>query len=127
MLNTISSFGKWLFIIPFAAFGAMHLKNAADMSPLVPTFLPGGVFWIYLTGLAQLAFAASVIIGKFDKLAALLCALMLFIFVATLHFPSLSHLEMSKLAMNNLLKDIGLMGGSLMYANRFSVDNSVVG
>ena len=127
MLNSITNLGKWIFILPFAVFGFLHLANAQQMAGMVPAFLSGGAFWIYLTGLAQMAFALSVIVGKYDKLAAVLVALMLFIFILTLHFPGLSNLEMSKMAMNNMLKDLGLIGGALMYANRFARDNSIVG
>lgn len=127
MLNHITSLGKWLFILPFTVFGFMHLAKAEQMTGLVPPFMPGGSVWVYLTGLAQLAFAASVVIGKYDKLAALLCALMLLIFILTLHLPGLSNLQMSELAMRNMLKDLGLIGGALMYARAFSIDNSVVG
>lgn len=127
MLNYITNLGKWLFILPFTVFGFMHIANAEKMTALVPAFMPGGAMWVYLTGFAQLAFAASVVLGKFDKLAALLCALMLFIFVLTLHLPGLSNLQMSQLAMNNMLKDIGLIGGALMYAKCFARDASVVG
>ena len=127
MVNSITGLGKWLFILPFTVFGFMHLAKADQMTGLVPAFMPGGSMWIYLTGLAQLAFAASVIIGKYDKLAALLCALMLFIFILTLHLPGLSSFQMSDLAMRNMLKDLGLIAGALMYAHAFARDNSVVG
>ena len=127
MVNSITSLGKWLFILPFIVFGFMHLSKADQMTGLVPAYMPGGSMWIYLTGLAQIAFALSVIIGKYDKLAALLCALMLFIFILTLHLPGLSNLQMSQLAMNNMLKDLGLIAGALMYAHAFARDNSVVG
>ncbi len=127
MLNKITSLGKWLFILPFTIFGFLHLANAEKLTASVPAFMPGGAMWVYLTGLAQLAFATSVILGKFDKLSALLCALMLLIFILTLHLPGLSNLQMSQLAMNNMLKDLGLIGGALMYAHAFSIDNSVVG
>ena len=127
MVNSITGLGKWLFILPFTVFGFMHLAKADQMTGLVPAFMPGGSMWIYLTGLAQLAFAASVVIGKYDKLAALLCALMLFIFILTLHLPGLSSFQMSDLAMRNMLKDLGLIAGALMYAHAFARDNSVVG
>jgi putative oxidoreductase len=127
MVNGITNLGKWLFILPFTVFGFMHIVNAEKMTGLVPAFMPGGSMWVYLTGFAQLAFATSVILGKYDKLAALLCALMLFIFILTLHLPGLSNLQMSQLAMNNMLKDMGLIGGALMYARAFSQDTSVVG
>ena len=127
MVNSITGLGKWLFILPFTVFGFMHLAKADQMTGLVPAFMPGGSMWIYLTGLAQLAFAASVVIGKYDKLAALLCALMLFIFILTLHLPGLSSFQMSDLAMRNMLKDLGLIAGALMYAHAFARDKSVVG
>ena len=127
MLNSTLNLGKWVFILPFAVFGFLHLRNADEMAGMVPTFLSGGSFWVYLTGIAQVAFALSVVIGKYDKLAAILCAVMLLIFVLTLHFPGLSNLQMSKLAMTNMLKDLGLIGGAMMYASRFAKDNSVVG
>ena len=97
------------------------------MAGMIPAYLSGGTLWVYLTGFAQLAFAASVIIGKYDKLAAVLCAVMLLIFILTLHMPGLTNLQMSKLAMNNLLKDLGLVGGAMMYASRFAKDSSIVG
>ncbi len=127
MVNNITSLGKWLFILPFTVFGFMHLANADKMTGLVPAFMPGGSMWIYLTGLAQLAFAVSVVMGKYDKLASLLCAAMLLIFILTLHLPGLSNLQMSQLAMNNMLKDLGLIAGALMYAHAFARDKSIVG
>ncbi|MBL7816305.1 MAG: hypothetical protein JNL70_14895 [Saprospiraceae bacterium] len=127
MVNSILNLGKWVFILPFAVFGFLHIVNANQMAGMVPAYLSGGALWVYLTGFAQIAFALSVIIGKYDKLAATLCALMLLIFILTLHFPGLSNLEMSKLAMTNMLKDLGLIGGAMMYASSFAKDNSIIG
>ena len=127
MLNSTLNLGKWFFILPFAVFGFFHIKNADEMAGMIPAYLSGGTLWVYLTGFAQLAFAASVIIGKYDKLAAVLCAVMLLMFILTLHLPGLTNLQMSKLAMNNLLKDLGLVGGAMMYASRFAKDSSIVG
>lgn len=127
MVNSILNIGKWVFILPFAVFGLLHIVNASQMADMVPAYFSGGSLWVYLTGFAQIAFAVSVVIGRYDKLAAILCALMLLIFILTLHLPSLSNLEMSKLAMTNMLKDLGLIGGAMMYANRFASDNSIIG
>lgn len=125
MLNSLTGLGKWLFVVPFVVFGFMHFAGADEMAGMVPTYFVGGVIWVYLTGLAQLAFAASVVLGKYDKLAAILCALMLIIFVLTLHLPGV--LGGNQMSMASLLKDIGLAGGALMYASAFAKDNSVVG
>lgn len=127
MINSILNLGKWFFILPFAIFGVLHIMNANAMAGMVPAYFSGGSLWVYLTGFAQIAFAASALLGKYDKLAAVLCALMLLIFILTLHLPSLSNMEMSKLAMTNMLKDLGLIGGAMMYASNFAKDNSVIG
>ncbi len=125
MLNSLTSLGKWLFIVPFVVFGFMHLAGADQMAGMVPAYFGGGAIWVYLTGIAQLAFGASVILGKYDKMAAMLCALMLLVFVLTIHLPGV--LGGNQMSMGGLLKDIGLAGGALMYASSFSKDNSVVG
>jgi putative oxidoreductase len=125
MLNSVASLGKYLFIVPFIGFGVTHLMSATNMISLVPGYLPGGVFWIYLTGAAMLAFAVSVILGRYDKLAAGLAALMLLGYILMIHLPgAMGGYEM---AISGILKDIGLMGGSLMYAKGFAKDNSIVG
>ena len=123
MLNSITSLGKWLFIIPFAAFGIMHFLGADKMAGMVP--IPGGAIWVYITGLGMLAFALSVILGKMDKLAALLLTVLLLLMVVLIHLPSV--MKGDQMAMGGLLKDIGLAGGALMYARGFAQDSSVVG
>ena len=122
MINSINNLGKWLFIIPFAVFGVIHFMNANQMSGMVP--LAGGAIWVYITGVAELAFAISVVIGKWDKLAAMLCALMLVLYVILIHAPGIG---MYETATSNLLKDLGLAGGALMYAKAFAQDGSIVG
>ncbi len=123
MLKSITSLGKWLFIVPFVGFGIMHLMAGDKMGGMVP--IPGGSIWVYITGLAMIAFGISVILGKMDKLAALLLALLLILFVVLLHLPGA--MKGDQMATGSLLKDIGLAGGALMYASGFARDNSVVG
>ena len=123
MLNSITSLGKWLFIIPFAAFGIMHFLGADKMAGMVP--IPGGAIWVYITGLGMLAFALSVILGKMDKLAALLLTVLLVLMVVLIHLPNV--MKGDQMSMISLLKDIGLAGGALMYARGFAQDSSVVG
>lgn len=123
MLNSVTNLGKWLFIVPFAAFGIMHFLGADKMAGMVP--IPGGEIWVYITGLGMLAFAVSVILGKMDKLAALLLTVLLLLMVVLIHLPSV--MKGDQMAMGGLLKDIGLAGGALMYARGFAQDSSVVG
>ena len=122
-MKAITGLGKYLFAIPMLVFGLFHFMSASDMAGMVP--IPGGVFWIYLTGVALVAAAVSMVIGKMDKLAAVLLGLMLLIFALSIHLPAVAGGDQS--AMPMLLKDVALAGGALMYASGLAKDNAVVG
>ncbi|OWY22512.1 DoxX family protein [Sphingobacteriales bacterium UPWRP_1] len=113
--------GQIIFGIPFLVFGILHFLNADAMAGMVP--LPGGVIWVYLTGLAQVLAFVSIVIRKKTRLACLLLALMLLIFVLSLHLPGvIAGGDAAQMSMGNLLKDIGLMGAALVIANQFGND-----
>lgn len=116
-MNAISGIGKYLFVVPFAAFGVMHFLNGQAMAGMVP--LPGGVIWIYLTGLAMLLAVVSILLGKKDGLATFLLGLLLIIYVLSIHLPGVLNAadEMAQInAMSGVLKDTGLAGASFVYS-----------
>ena len=119
MKNTIlniSKIGKYLFAIPMVIFGLFHFLSANAMAAMVP--IPGGVFWIYLTGLSFILAGVSIIIQKLDVWASFFLAVLLLVFVLTIHLPGvLAGGEMVQMYMTNLLKDLALAGGSLIYLN----------
>jgi len=119
-MKNISSIGRYLFALPFAVFGIMHLLSASDMAGMVPGWVPGGVLWVYLTGLALIAAGVSFVIQKHTHPAGLLTAALMFIFVLTIHLPGL--LGGNMMAMSGLLKDIGLAGGALLLASNYQAD-----
>ncbi len=122
-MNSVIGLGKYIFAIPFLVFGIMHFMNADAMAGMAP----GGSIMVYITGLALVAAAISIFIGKLDKLAAVLLALMLILFIVLLHAKGLGGDEATMQAsMSNLLKDLGLAGGALLYAGQ-ATDNSVIG
>ncbi len=110
-----SKVSRFLFAIPIGIFGLFHFMNGPAMAGMVPSFIPGGVFWVYLTGAALLAASVSLIIRKKDKLAGLLLGGLLLIFVLTIHLPDVIAGDMEK-AMPNLLKDTALAGAAFMLA-----------
>ncbi len=109
--NLTLNIGKYLFSVPFLIFGIFHFMDAQGMAGMVPDFIPGGVFWVYLTGIALIAAAVSVFINQKVVLAMQLLALMLIIFVLTIHLPATIN-DMN--AAPNLLKDASLAGGALL-------------
>jgi uncharacterized membrane protein len=108
-----------LFILPLVAFGFGHFANANDMAGMVP--IPGGVFWIYLTGLALLAAAVSIIIKKKAALATLLLGVMLIIFALMVWMPGMSSEDpaQAQMSMGSMLKDIGLAGAAFFMSGVF--------
>lgn len=113
--------GRLLFALPFGIFGILHFMMAENMSGMVPDFMPGGVLWVYLTGVALLAASVSFVIQMQVRLAGLLLALMLIIFVLSVHLPAV--MSGSETAMPNLLKDLSLAGGALILAGRYGDDS----
>ncbi|MCU0329859.1 MAG: DoxX family membrane protein [Candidatus Kapabacteria bacterium] len=110
--------GRILFSVPFLVFGIFHLRDANQMAGMVP--IPGGVLWVYVTGVAQVAAAASFLLGKQMRLAALLTALLMIIYAFSLHLPGvLGATDQGALmmSMSGLLKDVGLAGGALFLAH----------
>ena len=106
--------GRYVFAIPFLIFGVFHFMNAGDMAGMIPGWLPGGVFWVYLTGLALIAASVSMMIKVMDQLASFLLGVMLIIFVLLLHLPGA--LEGDQMSTTNLLKDLAMAGGAWLYA-----------
>ncbi len=84
---------------------------------MVPTWVPGGVFWVYLTGIAIIATTVSFIIKKKVELAGQLLALLLLTFVLTIHIPGMIGGNM--MAMSSILKDTSMAGGALLIAHFF--------
>ncbi|MCB9283299.1 MAG: DoxX family protein [Lewinellaceae bacterium] len=123
------SAGRYLLIVPALIFGVMHMMNASEMASMVP--IPGGVVWVYITGLAMIAAAVAVVIGKYDKLAAALLGLLILIYALTIHLPGVlkagDDAQMMAMYMGNFLKDVGLAGGAWVYAAVMAKDKSVIG
>ena len=107
--------GRLLLAIPIAIFGAFHMMNAVEMKSMVPAALPGGVFWVYLSGVALIAAALAIILQKMAKLAAILLAVMLILFAVLVHMPKF--LGGDQLAMGSVLKDLAIAGGALILAS----------
>ncbi|NUN69540.1 MAG: DoxX family protein [Bacteroidetes bacterium] len=111
-----------LFALPFLVFGLMHVAAGQNMAMMIPSFLPGGVLWVYLTGVALIAGGLSLIINKLAKEALIGLSVFLIAVVATVHVPGVSNPDpmMQQIAMSGLLKDIGLLGGALAYLGSYS-------
>lgn len=107
---------KYFFIVPFGVFGVLHLMSGDAMSGIVPAWIPGGVFWVYLTGLCLLAAPIAVLIDKKAKLAFLLLGVLLMIFAITIHLVAV--IGGDQMAMSSFLKDFALAGAAFYFSGK---------
>ncbi len=113
-MNTLKHVGRIVFALPFLVFGINHFRYGSMMAGLVPSFIPGGAFWVYFIGAALIAASVSLLINKLVKISGLLLAFTLLLFVLTIHLPGLWNPKMAQMAMMGLLKDTAMMGGAIM-------------
>ncbi len=67
--------------------GIEHFMYVEIVTRLVPSWIPGGVFWTYFTGVALVAGGAGMCVPLASRLAAILTGLMIFVWVLVLHIP----------------------------------------
>jgi len=115
-----STVARILYAVPFFFFGLNHFMNASMMKGYVPSFFPVPIFWVYLVGLGLIAASVSILTKKYTRLACLLLAGMLIVFVLTIHIPGMMSADatMKMNAMVMLLKDTALAGAALMLAGQ---------
>lgn len=109
-MKNLGFIGKLLYALPLAMFGFFHFMGASSMKGMVPSFLPGAVFWVYLTGLALILAAVAILIGKQAKLATLLLGVMLLSFALLIWFSGF--LNGDQTATSMFLKDTALAGAA---------------
>jgi putative oxidoreductase len=128
-MNAFLSLGRYVFALPFAIFGLFHFMNAQAMADyVVPAYMPAKIIWVYLSGAGLIAAAVSILIGKYDKLGTTLLAIFLILLVLMVHMPvAMGGTEGAQGAMSMLLKDLGLAGAAMLYAQHLSKDRSVIG
>jgi putative oxidoreductase len=110
--QTLSRIAIILLAIVMALFGVYHFVYPQNLVGYVPDFLPNaGNLWVYIPGAAFILAAVAFITNKMVKLAGYLLAILLFIFVLTIHLPNFLNGgsdETRQLSLINLLKDTAI-------------------
>ena len=121
-MNKITTIGRILFALPFAFFGINHFVMMDYYMGMLTSFIPQTAFVMVVTGLLLIAASISIITSKFVKLFTYLLAALLFLFIVAIHIPHLVKGVDTTITLLTMLKDISLMGGSLMIAGIYSDD-----
>ncbi len=109
-----------IFALIFLFFGIGHFMNADKMTGYVPSMFPSPKVFVCISGAGFILAAIAFIINRFAKIAGYLLALVLLIFICTIHIPGMMHAadEGSKsMFMANALNDAGLAMAAIIIAN----------
>lgn len=118
--HLISRLAVYLLAAVMLAFGIYHLMHPKMWLIYVPDFIPGGILWVYFTGIAFMGAALAFATNRMVKVAGYLLAALLLVFILTIHLPNYLNSgdpELQQQAFVNMLKDIALMGFALFVAS----------
>jgi uncharacterized membrane protein YphA (DoxX/SURF4 family) len=86
-LEKLIPYGMYALAIQVILFGICHFLYISGVATLVPTWVPGHIFWTYFAGTALIASGVGMITGVQARLAATLLGAMIFVWVLVLHIP----------------------------------------
>jgi putative oxidoreductase len=117
-MKNFTFIGRLLFGMPFIFLGLGHFIELDFFAREITSFTFVGPYTIILTGLMLMAAGVSIIFNKFIQVATICLAFLLLVFIVTIHVPNLlsGDISIRPLTMMAMLKDISLMGGSLIIA-----------
>jgi uncharacterized membrane protein len=67
--------------------GFLHFVYVEIVADLVPSWIPGHIFWAYFAGVALIAGGVGMIVRQTSRLAATLTGLMISLWIVLLHIP----------------------------------------
>lgn len=99
-----------------AAFAVEHFTAPRDLAPIVPHWLPAPLFWVYFFGACLLAAAASFVVRRGVRPAAVLLALFFLLVVATVDVPEVPRHFHERLFWSLFVREIGFASGAMVLA-----------
>ncbi len=104
--------GRIAFALCLAIFGVQHFMYAPFVAAVVPSWIPGALFWVYFTGVAFLAAALGIFVNRQARLATALLGLMFLLWVVVLHAPRVAAKLAEGNEWNSLLVAMAMGGGA---------------
>lgn len=115
-IDKMVTLGPLFFAIPMAVFASQHFTEAKFVATVVPSWLPGHLFWTYFIGAAIIAASLGIVAKIQAWLAALLLAVLLILFVLLLHIPSILATPKIVTAWTPAFRDLSFAAGALAFA-----------
>lgn len=114
-LDRIVALTNLCFAIPLAVFGAEHFALGSSMIGLVPPYMPWRLFWIYFVGVALIIASVSIATKIHVRWSGLLFGIMMFLFVAMIHFPGAVK-SGDRIIWTIVIREMAFGGGGLVLA-----------
>lgn len=125
-MKNLTTIGRILYAFPFALFGINHFLMLDYYLGMLTSFVPLGPYTIILTGIMLIVASISIITKIMVKFSTLMLSALLLVFILTIHLPHLFADADKTVTIIALLKDISLMGGSLMISGIYSEEEKVL-
>ncbi|HEV7608023.1 MAG TPA: hypothetical protein VGO61_11830 [Steroidobacteraceae bacterium] len=107
---------RYLAVAALVTFGLAHFAYADRTASLVPRWLPFPLFWVYLTGIANITAAAGMLLGFYPRLAATLAAAMLWAFTLLVWIPRVTSAPSDQGNWTEWILSAGIAAGSWLVA-----------
>ncbi|MGO9737323.1 MAG: hypothetical protein ACLPVO_07815, partial [Desulfomonilaceae bacterium] len=91
-MSDLQSLAPAAYAIPLVIFGADHLSSIKEIMTVVPSWMPGKMFWTIFVGVALILAGFSILLGIQRRLSTTLLGIMFFLFEILMHIPSLIRL-----------------------------------
>ncbi|MCA6451351.1 MAG: hypothetical protein IM584_10440 [Chitinophagaceae bacterium] len=117
--HIVSRIAIYLLAAVMIVYGAIHLLKPHDLVVYIPDYIPGGVLWVHVVGVAFILGGISFILNRWVKMAGYLLAILLFVFVIVIHLPNYlnaGNAETQAMALINILNDTAIAGFALHLA-----------
>jgi len=124
ILNKVVTFGRMLFAISMIVFGVQHFMYAGFITFLIPSWIPGHLFWAYFTGSAFIAAGLCIATRIFAPLAATLLGIMFLLWVLVLHAPRVVAQPRNGDEWTSAFVALAFAGGSFILAAALSKNDS---
>ena len=111
--HLVSRIAIYMLSIVLIVFGICHFLYPRDLFVFVPSFMVGGIIWVYVVGIVFVLAGLSFLTNQYVKFTSYLLAAMLVIFILTIHLPNYLNAgdrDMRMLALFNILKDTAITG-----------------
>ncbi len=119
-LDRIVALGPLFVAVPLAVFGGDHFMAARAMTVMLPSWIPGHLFWIYLVGVCLIAAALSLVLNRYAGLAAALFGIMMLLFELFLHIPGAVSDPNNRFSWTIVFRELSFSGGALALAATYT-------